>query len=99
MSDGRVRAALEQMEAWLRDLDWEPDVAALRAWDEGFKVALAGAEKGPGWSALMERAQEAGRRLEARTVAFAETRDLLRHRLEAQDRGGRALRGYGASAR
>ena len=99
MSDGQVRAALEQMEAWLKDLDWEPDVDTLAAWDEGFKEALAGAEKGPGWSALMNRAHEAGRQLEARTVPFVETRDLLKHRLEAQDKGGRALRGYGASAR
>ena len=99
MSDAQVRAAIEQMEAWLKDPDWVPDVDALAVWDTEFKVALAGAEKDHGWSDLMARAHEAGRQLEIRTVVFAEARDQLRQELEAHGKGSRALRGYGASAR
>ena len=48
MSDARVRAAIEQMEAWLDDSAWEPDADALAAWDAEFRAAVAGAERGEG---------------------------------------------------
>ena len=81
MSDPRVRAAVEQMEAWLDDSAWQPDPEVLARWDAEFRAAAAQAEKGDGWCELVERAHEAGRRL------------------QAQDQGNRALKGYGASSR
>jgi hypothetical protein len=40
-----------------------------------------------------------GRALEARTRRYELLRDGLRAELEAQERGNRALKGYGASTR
>ncbi len=99
MSDGQVRAAIEQMEAWLDDPAWEPDAEALAQWNAGFLEALALAEKAHGWSDLIARAHVAGRLLDSRADVVANERDRLRAELATQDRGNRALRGYGASAR
>jgi DNA-binding FadR family transcriptional regulator len=99
MSDARVRAAIEQMEAWLANLNWVPDPGALSQWDVEFHASLAQAEKAPGWTELMARAHAAGQQLKDRTVVFAEMRDQLRKELEAHERGSRALKGYGASSR
>lgn len=99
MSDVKVREALEQMEAWLADLNWVPDPDAMAQWDAEFQASLAKAEKGPGWVDLMARAHAAGKQLEGRTVIFTEIRDQLRKDLEAHERGNRALKGYGGSSR
>jgi hypothetical protein len=99
MSDLRVRAAIEQMEAWLADPNWKPDPEALAQWNAAFQAALAQAEKAPGWPDLIGRAHVAGQLLEARSVVVAEARDQVRAELEAQERGTRALKGYGANTR
>jgi hypothetical protein len=99
MSDERVRAAIEQMEAWVADAEWEPDAEALAQWDAAYKSALAQAEKASGWQGLMDRARAAGHQLEARRAVLAEVLDHLRKELETRERGNRALKGYGASTR
>ncbi|MFZ1374990.1 MAG: hypothetical protein WAS25_00180 [Geothrix sp.] len=99
MSDGRVRVAIEQMEAWLDDPAWEPDADALAAWDAEFRASLAGAERGEGWPGLADRSHAAGKRLEARLSEVEQALNQVRGELEAQSRGNRALRGYGAGAR
>jgi hypothetical protein len=99
MSDLRVRAALEQMEAWLADPSWNPDPEALALWNAEFQAALAQAEKGSGWQGLIARAHVAGQLLEARCVLVAAAQDQVRAELEAQERGTRALKGYGATTR
>lgn len=98
MNAKRLCAAIEQMEAWLDDAAWQPEAEALVRWDQEFLAASREAEKGEGWAALVARAHEAGRRLEARSEALAIIRDDLKAQLEAQDRGQRALKGYGASS-
>lgn len=98
MSDRQVRAAVEQMEAWLDDPAWMPDADALSRWDEAFRSALAEAEKGAGWRELTARAHEAGRRLDERSNALAAELAQLKTKLESQDVGSRALRGYRASS-
>ena len=99
MSDARVLAAIEQMEAWLGDPNWEPDPEALSQWNADFQAALAQAEKASGWPDLVSRAHATGQLLEARIAVVAEERDQVRAELAAQERGNRALRGYGASTR
>ncbi len=99
MSDTSVRAAIEQMEAWLADANWIPNVEVLAQWDAEFQASLARAEKGPGWVDLVARAMAAGRQVEDRTVLFVELRDQLRKEIEAHERGSRALKGYEANSR
>jgi flagellar hook-associated protein FlgK len=99
MSDGRVRAAIEQMEAWLGEPNWEPDPQVLVQWNAEFQAAMAQAEKGPSWPELMGRAHTAGHQLEARAALLAEARDRVKTELEALGRGNRALKGYGTSTR
>jgi hypothetical protein len=99
MSDGRVRAAIEQMEAWLADPIWDPDPKALAQWNLEFQTALVQAEKAPGWIELIARAHVAGRLMETRIVAAVEAQDRIRTELALQEQGTRALRGYDTSAR
>ncbi|MFN7959478.1 MAG: hypothetical protein U0P46_14280 [Holophagaceae bacterium] len=99
MSDVRVREAVEQMEAWLEDPAWQPDLETLTRWEDAFRVAVAQAEKNLGWPELVQRAHEAGRRLDERSEAMAAELGQLKVRLQAQDQGNRALKGYGASSR
>ena len=97
MSAGRVRAAIEQMEAWLADPAWEPDPDALARWNTEFQGALTQTEKGPDWPVLAARAHAVGKLLEARLVVVSAARDQVRAELEAQVRGNRALKGYQSS--
>jgi len=99
MSDGRVRAAIEQMEAWVGDPSWEPDPGALAHWNEAFQMAIAEAGKGDGWSDLVARAHAAGQQVETRLTQLAQLRDAVKAELGVQERGNRALKGYGASTR
>ncbi len=99
MSDQAVRRAVEQMEIWLDDPAWEPDAQVLALWDADFQLALARAEKAPGWQDLASRAHAAGLRLQARATTLAEDCQHLRAEMEAQGRGSRALKVYGASTR
>lgn len=99
MSDARVRAAIEKMEAWLADPIWEPEADALDAWNRDFLEAMGRAEKAPGWDALIERAHGAGRRLEDRIAVLSAEKDKVQAELERQGRGNRALKGYGANVR
>lgn len=99
MSDAKVRAAIEQMEVWLGEPSWDPTPEELALWHASFKTAMAEAEKGAGWPELIARAHAAGKLLEARSDAVAAERDRIRKELESQDRGSRALKGYGAGLR
>ena len=98
MSDARVCAAIDQMEAWLVDLTWEPDLEALDQWNTEFQTALTQAEKAGGWSDLVHRAHVASQILDARIEVLIAEREQVRAELVAKERGSRALKGYGASA-
>jgi len=99
MSDRAVRSALDRMEAWVDEAAWEPDPQVLEAWNRDYQEALGAAEKGPGWPDLVARAHRIGRRLEARVSHFSRLRDEIKAELGMQERGNRALAGYGASTR
>lgn len=99
MSDGDVLRIIERMESWLQQLDGLPEAETLAEWDHEFQAAVTTAERGPGWSALVERAHAAGALVEAHAATLAVQRDRVRDELDAQERGGRALKGYGAVIR
>lgn len=96
MKDGQVLSIIDQMESWIEDPAWIPDPDALAQWNTAFQEAMAQADRGPGWEELRQRAHAVGARLEARMVPFVQQRDALKAELDAQERGNRALRGYGA---
>jgi len=97
MSDLDVRAAVEEMEAWLGDPDWDPEPDALDRWNEGFHEALACAEKGEGWPDLAARCHDLGRRLEGRIEHLIQVRNSVKAELDSIGQGNRALKGYGAA--
>ena len=99
MSQGEVRAAIEQMEAWVGDASWEPDPEALAQWNDAFQAAVAEARKEDGWLDLVARAHAVGQRVEARVTQLTQMRDGMRAELNMQARGDRALKGYGARIR
>lgn len=99
MSDARVRAALEQMEAWLRDPASMPGPEGLADWNRELSEALAEAERGADWNDLVRRAQALAPTLEGRVSALAAERDEVRREMSVQARGERALKGYGATTR
>lgn len=99
MSDQAVSCAIAQMETWIADAAWNPDPEALAQWNLAFQEAMARAEKGSGWAELMSRAHSVGGQLEVRMLPFIQQRDALKAELNAQERGSRALRGYGSGLR
>jgi len=99
MSNPEVRAAIEQMEAWVGDPSWEPDPEALAQWNEAFQAAVARAKKGDDWPDLVARAHAVGQHVEARVTQLTQLRDGMRAELNIQERGDRALKGYGARIR
>jgi flagellar hook-associated protein FlgK len=99
MSDSRVRAAIEQMEGWLSEPNWEPDPAVLERWNTTFQAALAGAGRSEGWSDLVAKAHEVARHLETRMNTLVQLQNEVRAELGTQERGNRALRGYRTIAR
>lgn len=99
MSNSAVRAAIERMEAWLGDPGWEPEPADLEDWNRKYQEAVAQAEKGAEWSGLVVRAHALGQHLEQRLAVMVQQRNQIKAELDAQERGNRALAGYGASTR
>lgn len=99
MSDTDVRAAIEALEAWLAKGGAPMDPAFLAEWNGRFQAAVASAERGPGWDALVERAHRLAEQVAFRQSAAEAQREMIRAELRQQEQGARALRGYGASTR
>jgi len=97
VSEVRVLAAIEQMEAWLADPAWDPDPEVLAQWTAEFQGALTKKEQGPDWSELVARAHAAGKLLEVRLAGVMLARDQVRAELKIQARGAQALKGYRSS--
>jgi hypothetical protein len=98
MSDGDLRAAIDQMEGWVSNPDWEPEAEAVTEWNHRLQQAIAHAEKGPDWPALVCRAHAVGQQLAARVERLVQRQAEMRTRLDRQEHGNRALRGYRASS-
>lgn len=99
MSDGKVRAAIEEVEAWMADPSWEPDPDELARWTAEFQAALVQAEKGQGWPELAARAHAMGQELDARVARLAQVQQAIKAELDAKEMGSRALKGYGSNVR
>lgn len=92
MSDQEVVLALDALEQLLQGELLEPE--AISAWREGFDLAVHTASRGPDWAGVVTRAHALSKKLDARTGALVEQRELLRKELNLQGQGARALKGY-----
>lgn len=99
MSDAKVQAALDQLEAWLADPSKVIESEEMLHWNKAYFAAVDGAERGPGWPQLVERAHGLGERLNVTLEAMIRERDAVRSELDAFARGSRALKGYGSNTR
>lgn len=99
MSDARVLRSIELMESWLRNPEGMPNADEMAVWNREFQSAVIGAERGPGWTNLIARAHALGAEVNGRTAELVVQRDQLRGELDTHERGGRALKGYGAATR
>ena len=99
MSDAGVLRAIERMESWMRDPETAPAADELAAWNRELQSAADGAERGPGWPDLVARAHALGASVTGWAAELAVQRDQLRIELNVQERGDRALKGYGALTR
>ena len=99
MSDAKVRAALDQMEAWLSDPSKTIESEEMIQWNNAYFSAVDGAERGPDWQQLVERAHVLGQRLNATLEAMIREREAIRIELDSFARGTRALKGYGSYTR
>lgn len=94
MSDARVATLLDDLERLLATLVDAPDPGAVQAWHTAFKEALAKAERGPQWPALVARGRELNRRLDQQVRHLTAIRGAIRLEIQAKERGRRALAGY-----
>ncbi|WP_291272828.1 hypothetical protein [Geothrix sp.] len=99
MSDALVLGLVEELEGILADPAWVPDPDFLLGWNQRFAEAAARAERGPEWPEILKRAHALGDRVPSVVDRLAKEMDAIRHELAGQERGQRALKGYGASAR
>ncbi len=99
MSDAEVLREIERMEAWMGAPELMPGPDGLAEWNRAFRIALADAERGPGWSDLVLRSKALGSKVEGQAAIMAAERSRIRVELDSQELGGRALKGYGAAAR
>jgi hypothetical protein len=92
-SDQAVLRLVEEMEVLLS----EPgvlDQTRLKEWNRRFNEATVRAERGPGWSAIVDRAHALGGRVDRVVEGLHDQGRGIRGQLEMQERGARALRGY-----
>ncbi|HJV22381.1 MAG TPA: hypothetical protein VJ570_06780 [Holophagaceae bacterium] len=92
MSDLDLVATLEELEGQLAEGAVEGEW--LAAWRVRFDAALAGADRGPDWSAIVARCQALAARLDAEAGRLTVERDRLRKEMDLQAHGTRALKGY-----
>jgi len=95
VSDQDVVDALDALEQILQGDFLEPEIVA--SWRGSFDGALASATRGPGWAVIAARAHALAARLDTRTEALVEQREILRKGLDLQVQGARALKGYKSS--
>ncbi len=96
MSNAEVLRLVVEMEGLLEDPGSLRDPALLEAWNRRFREAVAGAERGEGWSRILDRAHALAPRVDRAVAQLGDEGRVLREDLEGQGRGERALRGYGA---
>jgi hypothetical protein len=93
MSDSNVLTLIIEMESRLNEEE-VPDPDQLAEWNAKFNAAVAKAEHGSDWKAIVDRGHALNDVIQKRLGGLSYERDRLRHELEAQAQGQRALKGY-----
>lgn len=97
MSDQDVSSAFDALEVLLAGTEENPDPQAVAAWHEGFKRALATAERGPQWPALQARGRSLGTRLDQQVAILRALQESVKQEMDSQSTGRRALSAYAPS--
>ena len=98
MSDAKVLGLVEELEALLLAPDDQQDPSVLASWNDRFREAVARAERGPGWEAVLARAHAMAGPLTARVLRLKDAGAAIREELAATSQGQRALKGYSSPA-
>lgn len=96
MSDRDVLDLIELMEQRLFSDSSSLDPETVAAWNQEFGIRVSSAERGPAWSSIVERAHQLSRRIEPLVADMSSQRDSLKHELQEQAQGQRALKAYGS---
>jgi len=92
VSDQDLSLCLDELESMLQS----PPLAAeaLAAWQERFTGALASAERGADWDAIVSRAKALAARMDTAADNLTAQQGLLRKEMADLRRGNRALKAY-----
>ena len=99
MSDQDVVQVLDQLEVLLERIVAHPDGQAIADWHRTFKSAVAVADRGPEWPAILARAKSLGALLDQQMNLLQTAQKAVKWELEKGALGRRALNGYGVLAR
>ncbi len=94
MSDAEVLRLIEEMEQRLKESAVSMDSAAIAQWHDHFKSAVEHADRGPGWSQIVARAHALAGCVDVAVASLLVERDSMKHEMEAQTAGRRALNAY-----
>lgn len=94
MSDRRLLDSIEAMEHRLEADPLSLDAEALEAWNLEFREAIASAERGPEWPAIVGRAQALSSRINGVLETLLLKQNELKSELATQSVGKRALSAY-----
>lgn len=92
MSDADLIPLLEEMEQRLDRGGMEGEEIA--EWRARFDAALATAERGPEWPAILLRARALASRFDQEADRLVAAQERLRAEMDLQASGARALKGY-----
>jgi uncharacterized small protein (DUF1192 family) len=94
MTDQDVRAVLDRLEPLLGGPLEQSDAQAIAEWHQAFREAVAGAERGPGWREIQDRAKVLGTLLNRRVAMLQAAQEGLKAELGKVSAGRRALNAY-----
>jgi hypothetical protein len=96
MSEEAVSSLIVEMENYLKETEYlDPDY--ISDWNTKFCAAADSAERGPDWGSIVERAHALGETIQKRIGGLNYEREQMRHELNLQASGQRALKGYSSS--
>ena len=95
---GEISELILEMENYLKETEL-PDPDYVAGWNEKFRAAADAADRGPGWDKIVEQAHALGETIQQRIGGLNYEREQVRHELELQASGKRALKGYSSGTR